>query len=62
MRIGKYLNSETVMDIAGDEYLVKDELGDDKNAKLIDLVALPKKENINFVTMGRMSVEKNLWH
>lgn len=59
VRIGKYLNSETVMDIAGDEYLVKDELGDDKNAKLIDLVALPKKENINFVTMGRMSVEKN---
>ena len=59
VRIGKYLNSETVMDIAGDEYLVKDELGDGKNAKLIDLVALPKKENINFVTMGRMSVEKN---
>ena len=38
----KNANSQTVMDIA-DEYLVKDELGDDKNAKLIDLVALQRK-------------------
>ena len=58
-RILEYLENESVIDIADKKYLIKNELKENYDEKVMELVKLPEKGMINIVTMGRMSVEKN---
>ncbi len=58
-RIKKYLENESTISIDGVEYLIKNELKENNDAKSLEIIELPQKDYINFVTMGRMSVEKN---
>lgn len=58
-RIQKYLEEENTIQFDGNLYLIKNKIKDDHDEKAMELVKLPQKENINIVTMGRMSVEKN---
>ena len=53
-RVVKGVESKRYIEIDGKEYIY---LSDDNLGELI--VPAPKKENINFVTMGRLSNEKN---
>lgn len=58
-RLMKYLEDENTIDIAGKQYLIKNEIEENYDEKAMELVELPQKDVINIVTMGRMSVEKN---
>ena len=58
-RMQQYLENENIVSIGDQEYLIKNELKDNYDEKVMELVKLPEKEKINIVTMGRMSVEKN---
>lgn len=58
-RMQQYLKNENTIIVDGKEYLIKNEVEENYDEKSMELVPLPDKENINIVTMGRMSVEKN---
>lgn len=58
-RIQKFLKKESKICVNGKEYLIKNDIKEDHDSKSLEMIELPEQEYINFVTMGRMSVEKN---
>lgn len=54
-----YLRHQETIKIKNREYLMKNESQTGWDSKRVDVIRLPERENINFLTMGRMSVEKN---
>lgn len=59
IRIQKLLKEEATIDIKGREYLIKNNVNKSNDGKSMELIQLPESKYMNFVTMGRMSVEKN---
>lgn len=58
-RIEYYLKHQEIIKVRSREYLMKNESQAGWDSRRVDIVRLPERENINFLTMGRMSVEKN---
>lgn len=58
-RMEYYLRHQETIKIKNREYLMKNESQTGWDSKRVDVIRLPERENINFLTMGRMSVEKN---
>lgn len=58
-RIEKCLHDNCIFEWGGKEYLIKKENKEDEGYRDIDLLELPEENIVNFVTMGRMSTEKN---
>ncbi len=58
-RIRQMLEHEHVISFKDKEYLIKNQIAENANDKQMELIGLPEKKYMNFVTMGRMSVEKN---
>ncbi len=58
-RIRKCLEEEETLTMAGQAYLVKNIADDGLASKELEIVKLPAEDDLNFVTMGRLSTEKN---
>ena len=58
-RITSQLSHESVITIDGKDYLVEGNYTLEDTGKFIKAIELPRQDEITFVTMGRMSTEKN---
>lgn len=58
-RIQACLQEDIEVELNGKQYLVKNEQNESESTKRLDLMKAPESNHINFVTMGRMSTEKN---
>lgn len=59
-RVFAGMEQEDTLTADGKEYLVKKESQpDDSEMTIVEMTPIPEKGNINFVTMGRLSPEKN---
>lgn len=58
-RITECLDSDCYLRMEGIEYLIKNQELYSKSSLEMEIIKLPYENNINFVTMGRMSTEKN---
>lgn len=58
-RITECLDSDCYLRVEGIEYLIKNQELYSKSSLEMEIIKLPYEDNINFVTMGRMSTEKN---
>lgn len=58
-RLRQCLDEDSLLKMNGQEYMVKGEERQSEITRQLELIKLPEKDFVNFVTMGRMSTEKN---